>query len=193
MQGATLRKFAIAHPDRRDEQWRDLFPLLCNTLWGGEDVLLHCISGRHRAAGTACMFRAILLRERFEAAWDYLASVRDVDIQGLLRDRALAGWIHETLRTIPVWAMPGPGQPATSLPPAASCASRATRTHPFAPTAKVARRARDAWYCQPSAPRRWKRLPGAGLHARFVPIGHRLPGSLEEAVAPVFILSHSDT
>ena len=45
------------------------------------------------------MFRAILLRERFEAAWDYLASVRDVDIQGLLRDRALAGWIHETLRT----------------------------------------------------------------------------------------------
>ena len=99
LQGATLRKFAIAHPDRRDEQWRDLFPLLCNTLWGGEDVLLHCISGRHRAAGTACMIRAILLRERFEAAWDYLASVRDVDIQGLLRDRALAGWIHETLRT----------------------------------------------------------------------------------------------
>ena len=62
-------------------------------------MLLHCISGRHRAAGTACMIRAILLRERFEAAWDYLASVRDVDIQGLLRDRALAGWIHETLRT----------------------------------------------------------------------------------------------
>ena len=51
-------------------------------------MLLHCISGRHRAAGTACMFRAILLRERFEAAWDYLASVRDVDIQGLLKDRA---------------------------------------------------------------------------------------------------------
>ena len=45
------------------------------------------------------MFRAILLCERFEAAWDYLASVRHVDIQGLLRDRALAGWIHETLRT----------------------------------------------------------------------------------------------
>ena len=186
LQGATLRKFAIAHPDRRDEQWRDLFPLLCNTLWGGEDVLLHCISGRHRVAGTACMFRSILLRERFEASWDYLASVRDVDIQGLLKDRALASWIHETLRTSSLgnaWPRPT-GYIATAR---SQLHIQGYEDTPFAHIARVDRRARGDWHSRPSVPLRWKRLPGGGPHAKFVPIEHRPPGSLEEVVAPVFI------
>ena len=82
-----------------------------------------------------------------------------------------------------VWAMPGPGQPDTSRPPAVSCTSRAMRTLPSAHIARAARRAKGVWQTRRSVPRRWRRLPGAGQHAKFVPIEHQPPGSLEEAVA----------
>ena len=42
-------------------------PAIKHTLWHGDDVLLHCMKGRHRAAYLATLSRALLANETVPA------------------------------------------------------------------------------------------------------------------------------
>ena len=48
-----------AYSYERSEQWTDVWPAVKNTVWNGDNVLIHCIKGRHRGA-----FLAVLCVER---------------------------------------------------------------------------------------------------------------------------------
>ena len=75
--------------------WRDLWPLIRQSLWCGESVLLHCISGRHRAAGGGTLCRAVMLSETWEESARWLKTQRDTDLPGLMRDQKVARFLRE--------------------------------------------------------------------------------------------------
>ena len=94
----------IAPSAKRDRvnQWRVQWPLIKNTLFAGESVLLHCLAGRHRAAGVGMLVRAVLANESLEDSEAYIKAKRDVDVPGLMRDRSIGVWVAEMKRTTQV-------------------------------------------------------------------------------------------
>eukprot|EP00438_Fugacium_kawagutii_P032692 Skav204466 [mRNA] locus=scaffold5533:30858:32279:- [translate_table: standard] len=97
--GAVLRNFYLADGRRRSDEWKLVWPLIRQSLWCGESVLLHCISGRHRAAGTSTLVRALLLGETWEESARWHEQNRDVDLRGLMKEQKLAQWLHETVNS----------------------------------------------------------------------------------------------
>ena len=83
--------FAIAHADRRQEDWDRVWPLVRRSLYHGDVVIVHCMAGRHRAALAAAMWLAML--EGISLA----DAAGDVEITKTLQDRKLAGWVHQAL------------------------------------------------------------------------------------------------
>ena len=72
------------------EAWKDLWPLLLQTLYCGETVVVHCIAGRHRAGGASAVMRAALMDESFEVASKWIAARRNTDIPGFCKDKSIA-------------------------------------------------------------------------------------------------------
>ena len=58
--GAQLMTFSAAYSHERAGQWAEVWPAIKNTLWHGDNVLIHCIKGRHRGAYLAILTRALL-------------------------------------------------------------------------------------------------------------------------------------
>ena len=48
---ALLRRFPVAVASERAEAWKELWPLVLQSLYCGEVIVTHCIAGRHRAGG----------------------------------------------------------------------------------------------------------------------------------------------
>jgi len=61
-------------------------------------IVIHCIAGRHRAAGATALTRAVLMGDTFEEASAWIAQRRDTDISGFCRDKVVAKWLQETTR-----------------------------------------------------------------------------------------------
>eukprot|EP00435_Cladocopium_sp_Y103_P075206 s702_g55.t1 len=96
--GAHLMTFAAAFGSERSTQWQEVWPAMKHTLWGGDDVLVHCIKGRHRGAYLAILARAILAQESIDAADRHVSSLRNTELNKVLKDRGMANWMHKTLR-----------------------------------------------------------------------------------------------
>lgn len=93
---ALLRRLPIAVRSTRTGAWRELWPLVLQSLYCGEIVVMHCMHGRHRAAGAAALTRAIMIDESFDTAAAWIAERRNIDIQGLRRNKELEKWLKVT-------------------------------------------------------------------------------------------------
>ena len=67
LEGAELVMFEIANPRGR-QSWYDVFRKVFNTVMSGDDVVVHCMAGRHRSGTTAVMCRGLLANESFDDA-----------------------------------------------------------------------------------------------------------------------------
>ena len=83
----------------RAGEWRLAWPVLKATLGSGEDALLHCVAGKHRAAGVAVLARSLLANESLEQAEKEISKVRTIDMPGLLKDYTVGPWLAEMKRT----------------------------------------------------------------------------------------------
>lgn len=63
----------------REAQWRLAWPVMKATLQSGEDVLVHCVAGKHRAAGVSVLARSLLAKESLEEAEAAISQVREID------------------------------------------------------------------------------------------------------------------
>ena len=54
---ALLRRFPVAVAAERAEAWKELWPLVLQSLYCGEVIVTHCIAGRHRAGGASALIR----------------------------------------------------------------------------------------------------------------------------------------
>ena len=94
---ALLRRFPIAVGVERTDSWKEIWPLLLQTLYCGETVVVHCVAGRHRAGGASAVMRAALMDESFEVASRWISARRNTDIPGFCKDKAVAQWCQETV------------------------------------------------------------------------------------------------
>ena len=94
LSGAHAEYFAIAHADRRQEDWDRIWPLVRRSLYHGDVVIVHCMAGRHRAALAAAMWLSMLKGISLADAAGEIRRCRDVEITKTLQDRKLAGWVH---------------------------------------------------------------------------------------------------
>ncbi len=78
----------------RVDQWRLAWPLIRNSVWSGDQVLVHCLSGRHRAAAVATMLRSLLAGESLETSGQWLAQHRDVELQKVSSQNGVALWMR---------------------------------------------------------------------------------------------------
>ena len=96
--GAQLMTFAAAYSQERNEQWTDVWPAVKNTVWHGDNVVVHCIKGRHRGAFLGILCRALLAGESIEDANHYVESRRDTELNKVIRDQGMRKWLHKTFQ-----------------------------------------------------------------------------------------------
>ena len=99
LQGAMHIHIAPSSVRDRTQQWRVQWPLIKNSVQSGEGVLLHCLAGKHRAAGVAVLCRAVLAGESLQEAEDHIKKVRTIDLPGLVRNKGIGEWLAEMRRT----------------------------------------------------------------------------------------------
>ncbi|CAE7248146.1 unnamed protein product, partial [Symbiodinium sp. CCMP2456] len=93
----------------RDEEFAEVFTLTKNSLWAGEDVLYHCMAGRHPAATYGGLVRALLAFESLPVAYDHIKSLRDIEPEKVLRERFVGDFVHQMRRSIKIGqAAPAP-------------------------------------------------------------------------------------
>ena len=102
--GAQCLVLAPTDKDKRDGQWKEAWPLLRQTYFGGEATLLHCMAGRHRAAGIAVLIRSLLLDCTIEESAAAIAAKRDIEFDKLVSTKHVAEWIWWTYRHATVGA-----------------------------------------------------------------------------------------
>ena len=66
-----------------------------HTVWNGDNVLLHCIKGRHKAAYLAVLCRALLAGESIEAANSYIEDRCDTELHKVIKDQGMKKWLHK--------------------------------------------------------------------------------------------------
>ena len=96
--GAQLMTFAAAYSQERNEQWTDVWPAVKNTVWHGDNVLVHCIKGRHRGAYLGTLCRALLEGESIEAANNFVESRRDTELHKVIKDQGMKKWLYKTFQ-----------------------------------------------------------------------------------------------
>ena len=96
----------IAPTDKRsrDLQWRSGWPTIRQSVQSGEAILLHCMAGRHRAAGMSVLCRALFTGERLEDSAAFIASRRDIEMHKFMQTAHVADWVHHVYRTSSVGA-----------------------------------------------------------------------------------------
>ena len=87
--GAQGMTFAAAYSYERSQLWTDVWPAVKNTMWNGDNVLIHCIKGRHRGAFLVVLCRALLAGESVETANKYIQDRRDTELHKVHHHRRL--------------------------------------------------------------------------------------------------------
>ena len=82
----------ISYRNRRDEAWKAMWSIAQQTLLCGGNVYVHCIAGRHRGATVAALMRSLLASEPFADSVRYIKSIRDVQIEKVLREAGVEAW-----------------------------------------------------------------------------------------------------
>ena len=90
--GTQLLVVAPADRATRDAGWRTAWPRIRQTVHAGENVVIHCLSGRHRAAGIAVLVRSLLSGDPIPDSDRVISSLRDIQ-------RHVGEWIHQSCRT----------------------------------------------------------------------------------------------
>ena len=57
---------AITDARSRDQQWKEAWPVIRQTLMSGGSVLGHCVAGRHRAAGGQALILSLITDSTFQ-------------------------------------------------------------------------------------------------------------------------------
>ena len=97
--GALLLRVCPASKRDREGQWKISWPTIRNTLQAGETAVLHCVAGRHRAAGLGVLLRAILMDQGVDEAASWIRQRRNIDMASLFKDPGVREWIHSTRRS----------------------------------------------------------------------------------------------
>ncbi len=97
--GALLMHVEPAAARCRETQWRTAWPTLKNTVLQGETAVIHCMAGRHRAAGIATLARSVLTGETFEESAKWIGRRRNIDLQGLFRDYRVREFLYSMKST----------------------------------------------------------------------------------------------
>ena len=106
--GAQCKVLAPTDKENRDRQWKEVWPLLRQTYFGGESTLIHCMAGRHRAAGITILVRSLLKDCTIEESESSISSLRDIEFDKLMSTKHVADWIWWTFRHAAI----GPQLPA---------------------------------------------------------------------------------
>ena len=94
----ALLHFCMA-PSSRDDDFAAIWPILQNTVLGGEEALVHGWSGRHWAGIAGCLFRALLAQEPWDVAVRHNESCRKtLDIPGIVKKEGMQDWVSLVLR-----------------------------------------------------------------------------------------------
>ena len=83
---AQLMTFAAAYSQERSEQWTDVWPAVKHTVWHGDNVLIHCIKGRHRGA---LLSVALVAGESIEAANRHIEDHRETELHKVIKDQGM--------------------------------------------------------------------------------------------------------
>ena len=110
--GCILFKFEVSHEVKRMEDWRRISGRVVSSIRSGDNGLVHCMGGVHRAPVGAAMFRAVLHDESFDEARNAIEAVRQVEfnkslprIGGLWIEQAIHGpWNHKSHLVPDCWA-----------------------------------------------------------------------------------------
>ena len=97
--GAFLMHVEPAAARYREAQWKTAWPTLKNTVLQGETAVVHCMAGRHRAAGIATLARSLLTGETFEESAEWIGRRRNIDLQGLFRDYRVREFLYSMKST----------------------------------------------------------------------------------------------
>ena len=95
--GAVTRQLPIGGKEREDA-FKNVFQIVRQTLASGDNVLTHCMVGRHRGGTAGCLFRAILAEEDWDRTVAEVKKIRPtLDIPGAMKDGVLRKWVSDTL------------------------------------------------------------------------------------------------
>ena len=100
LSGALLKFFCVTSLRARKGDLQEAWPLVQSTLFAGESVLVHCLSGRHRAGVGGCLLRALLAQEPWDVAVAHVKSRRPtLDIPGIIGEEGMRAWVDDVLRS----------------------------------------------------------------------------------------------
>ena len=107
--GALHLQISITDSTSRDDQWREAWPVIRQTLFTGGSVLGHCMAGRHRAATGQSLLLALVDNISFEEAQRCVSRLRDVEIYKAMAQGTVAKWVRYTRKNSmsgKVWPSP---------------------------------------------------------------------------------------
>ncbi|CAE7730172.1 unnamed protein product [Symbiodinium sp. CCMP2592] len=85
---------------RRETDFQSLLPLVRATLLEGQNVVTHCMAGRHRGAAAGTVLRAVLSGESLDDCEAFIQARRDIELNRIRREnRDLAEWMLRAART----------------------------------------------------------------------------------------------
>ena len=126
---ARRLQWEVTHERRRDEQWKAVALEICSTLRQGENALVHCRAGIHRAALGTAKLLAWLDDVPLEQAVERIQSARAVDLESVLQQSGNGAWARgydglkrpEEVPRIAAWAKAKNGRYAHAMagPPSA--------------------------------------------------------------------------
>ena len=83
---------------QRAAQWQAAFPVIKATVQAGEEILVHCMAGRHRAAAVGVLLRAIFTGESIPQADSWISQRRNIELHRIAYDKGVGQWLKDTLQ-----------------------------------------------------------------------------------------------
>ncbi len=83
---------------KRVAQWQAVFPVIKATVQAGEEILVHCMAGRHRAAAVGVLLRAVFTGESIPQADAWISQRRNIELHRIAYDKGVGQWLKDTLQ-----------------------------------------------------------------------------------------------
>lgn len=83
---------------QRVEQWQAAFSVIKATVLAGEEVLVHCVAGRQRAAAVGVLLRTIFTAEPIAQSDAWISQWHDIELHRIAYDCGVGAWMNETLQ-----------------------------------------------------------------------------------------------
>ena len=99
--GAFPVYMPITKPQDRTEGWKNMWAVLQQTLAAGEQALVHCMAGRHRAAAMSILACAVLTRETISESEAWIRARRSIEHSKIWVER-----MRQETRVGPSWPLP---------------------------------------------------------------------------------------